>query len=172
MEIFEQNNLFGLRNDDGTVVLPAKFYKDFIESIKALSLQEIVKIKLVDIQYKLRPNGTYIFKDENGKQGLKKYNEENEEVVVECKYDWIYNLQPNDLTKVELNNKYGLINKKGEIVVECIYDYIYVFQPNGLAEVILNGKWGAINKQGEVIVKCKHTWHEDLYKSLDWQKGK
>jgi len=76
MKIFKQNNLFGLKNDDGTVILPAKFFRKFIEKIKDLPLQELIKIKLVDIQYDLQPNGMYVFKDEKDKMGLKNYNGE------------------------------------------------------------------------------------------------
>ena len=159
MKIFEKNNLFGLKNDDGTVILPTKFYKDFIEKAKEFSLQELVKIKFVDIQYKLQPNGTYIFTNKKSKEGLKKYNSE---LVVECKYDWIYDFESNGLAVVGLNNKHGLINERGEVVVKCKYDWIYNFQPNGLVVVELNNKQGFMNEKGKEVAECKYDWINDF----------
>ena len=155
MKIYEQNNLFGLKDDNNTIVLPAKFFKDFIEEIKGFSLQELITIRLVDVQYELQPNGMYIFKDENDKWGLKKYNSE---LIVECKYKFISNFESNGLAVVELNKKQGLINAKGEKVVECKYDCILNFESNGLAVVGLNNKYGFINEKGEVVVECKYSY--------------
>ena len=152
MKIYEQNNLFGLKDDNNTIVLPAKFFKDFIEEIKGFSLQELITIRLVDVQYELQPNGMYIFKDENDKWGLKKYNSE---LIAECKYKFISNFQPNGLACVKLNNKWGLINEKGEEIAECKYDWINDFQSNGLAVVELDKKLDLINEKGEIVVECK-----------------
>ena len=40
------------------------------------------------------------------------------------KYDWIEFFN-NDFDYVKLNNKWGLINKKGKEILECKYDYVY-----------------------------------------------
>ena len=155
MEIFEQNNLFGLKNDDGTVVLPPKFFKDFIEGFKDSPFQEILKIKLVDIQYDLRPNGTYITRLENGFKYLLSLRNYNGESICGF-YDYIYWPKLGWPTKIQTNDKYGLVDEAQKVVlVECKYDSLNEL-PNGLATVRLNKKWGLINKQGEVIVECKY----------------
>ena len=62
------------------------------------------------------------------------------------------------LAPVELDGKWGLINKKGDIIVPYKYDNVSSFYPfsKGLAEIKLNGKVGLINKQGEVVVQPKY----------------
>ena len=52
------------------------------------------------------------------------------------------------LAKVELNGKYGFIDKTGREVIPCKYDFAYGFS-DGLASIELNGKWGCIDKYGK-----------------------
>jgi len=51
------------------------------------------------------------------------------------------------LAAVELNGKYGFIDKKGNLVIQPVYDNAYLF-PEGLALVFLNGKRGYIDTKG------------------------
>ena len=50
--------------------------------------------------------------------------------------------------KVELDGKYGFVNKQGEEVVPCKYDDVGFFS-GGFAKVHLDGKWGKVNTRGE-----------------------
>jgi len=54
------------------------------------------------------------------------------------------------LAGVQINNKWGFINKKGEIIVEPKYDKVFNFE-RGLALVKINGKLGTINKSGKFM---------------------
>ncbi|APA52029.1 hypothetical protein BLD35_02145 [Campylobacter coli] len=58
------------------------------------------------------------------------------------------------LAKVELNRKYGFMDKNGKIVIEPKFDGVGNFS-EGLAAVGLNGKWGFIDKNGEFAIKPK-----------------
>ena len=56
------------------------------------------------------------------------------------------------LALVELNSKYGFINKSGDLVVPCKYDSAHDYK-DGCARVELNSKYGLINNSGEEITK-------------------
>ena len=149
LKIIKKDSFFGLRNDDGTVVLPPKFYKNFVKKVKDLSFQELLKIKLVDIQFNLRPDGTYIYGKHEGELGLKNYNGE---VITKCLYDSIFYPQPNGLAIVILNKKYGIVKAKGETVVKCEYDWIAAFE-HGTAGFRLNFKFGLMDEKGEFVLR-------------------
>ena len=57
------------------------------------------------------------------------------------------------LARVELDGKWGFIDKSGKEVIPCVYDYAWGFS-DGLAVVELNGKWGFIDKAGKQLVPC------------------
>jgi len=69
----------------------------------------------------------------------------NFEWVIEPKYNSVENFREG-FAKVELNGKYGFIDKTGKIVLEAKYDKIGSFR-EGLAKVKLNGKYGLLTKQ-------------------------
>ncbi len=54
------------------------------------------------------------------------------------------------LACVELNNKYGFIDKAGNEVIPIKYDYARSFE-DGISRVELNSKWGFIDKTGREI---------------------
>ena len=61
------------------------------------------------------------------------------------------------LAKVELNGKYGFIDKTGREVIPCKYDFAYGFS-DGLASIELNGKYGYIDKTGREVIPCKYDF--------------
>lgn len=56
------------------------------------------------------------------------------------------------LYPIEVNGKYGYINKSGRIVVKPQYDDAKNFS-EGLALILVNGKWGYINNTGTLTIK-------------------
>lgn len=52
-----------------------------------------------------------------------------------------------DIKSINIDGKYGFVDKDGMQIISCIYDLSGEFY-EGLAKVKLNGKWGYINKQG------------------------
>ncbi|MFH5163641.1 WG repeat-containing protein [Campylobacter coli] len=58
------------------------------------------------------------------------------------------------MAKVELNRKYGFIDKSGKIVIEPKFDGVGNFS-EGLAKVKLNGKYGFIDKSGKIVIEPK-----------------
>ncbi|HEF3474383.1 TPA: WG repeat-containing protein, partial [Campylobacter coli] len=55
---------------------------------------------------------------------------------------------------VELNGKWGFIDKNGEFVIEPKFDGVGNFS-EGLARVELNGKYGFIDKSGKIVIEPK-----------------
>ena len=70
--------------------------------------------------------------------------------LVSCKYDNALDFSEG-LALVQLNNKYGIIDKNGKEICPYKYDYALGFS-EGLAQVRLNEKWGLINYQGIEVV--------------------
>lgn len=71
---------------------------------------------------------------------------------------------------MELNGKYGFLDKTGKIVIPVQYKSVDDFE-KGLAEVRLNGKSGAINKKGQVVIPIKYDVVSSLGEdNLIWVK--
>ncbi len=71
-------------------------------------------------------------------------------LTVKHKYDDINKLGDN-LYKIKVSEKYGLVNKNGEEITSIIYTEIHNFS-EGLAVVEINDKFGFINERGECII--------------------
>ena len=59
------------------------------------------------------------------------------------------------LARVEINKKYGFIDKTSKIVIPCEYEYADDFS-EGLAVVRKDGECGFIDKTGKVVIPCKY----------------
>lgn len=58
------------------------------------------------------------------------------------------------LCAVQVNGKWGYINKTGNVVIPCVYERAYSFRYEGTAGVKQEGKYGLINKCGKILVPC------------------
>ena len=86
------------------------------------------------------------------------------EVVIPFKYDNALNFSEG-LAAVELNGKWGFINKSGKEVIPLKYDSIRSFS-EGFAAVKLSDKWGYINKSGKEVIPLKYDYVENFSKGL------
>lgn len=94
--------------------------------------------------------------------------------VIPCKYDEVWSFSEG-LAVVELDGKWGYIDKTGEEVVPFKYDQVWDFS-DGLALVAVeNGKdeygtqiykYGYIDKTGKEVVPCKYDWAETFSEGL------
>ena len=89
-----------------------------------------------------------IFITENEKYGFK--NPDTNEIVIEPKYDYAEDFV-DGLAAVELNGKYGFIDRAGKVVVPIIYDSIMYFIIRKDLRTKLNGKWCSIDKTNKVV---------------------
>ena len=86
------------------------------------------------------------------------------EVVILFKYDNALNFSEG-LAAVELNGKWGFINKSGKEVIPLKYDSIGSFS-EGFAAVKLSDKWGYINKSGKEVIPLKYDYVKNFSKGL------
>ena len=56
---------------------------------------------------------------------------------------------------VQLDDKWGFIDKSGKEVIPCKYDVIEGFD-EGLARVLRDDKFGFIDKSGKEVIPCKY----------------
>ncbi|KAA6301954.1 MAG: hypothetical protein EZS26_001957 [Candidatus Ordinivivax streblomastigis] len=70
------------------------------------------------------------------------------------KYDNYVDNPAKHFAEVELNGKWGFIDKTGKEVIPCKYDQIHISFSTGYACVVLNGKGGFINSVGEEVIPC------------------
>lgn len=57
------------------------------------------------------------------------------------------------LAAVNIDGKWGFVNKNGEVVIEAKFESAHSFA-NSFAAVGKDGKWGFINTDGEIIIDC------------------
>ena len=91
----------------------------------------------------------------NGKYGFIK----DGVVILQAKYDQVWAFR-DGLAQVELNRKYGYIDKNGNEVIPIKYDSVLWDLGVGVALVELNGKWGYIAPSGKKVtpIKYDHIW--------------
>ena len=65
-----------------------------------------------------------------------------------------YNLIEPEISFVNGEKKYGLVNEKGKWVAEPIFDELGdEFDEHGLLQARIGNKWGCINRRGKWVVK-------------------
>ena len=84
-----------------------------------------------------------------GKCGYK----HNGRVVIPAKFDYACPFSEG-LALVEINGKYGYIDKTGTVVIPAKFDYAWPFS-EGLAMVDINDKDGYIDKTGTMVIPAK-----------------
>lgn len=109
------------------------------------------------------------------KEGLAriKIESEGDSGFIDTKGDWV--IQPilpsfvpsfsEGLTRIEINNKYGFIDKQGNLIIKAQFDNAFGFE-NGLASVNIEGKWGFINKQGNIVIQPQFDYARDFSEGL------
>ena len=126
-ERFYQNDKFGFKDENGNIVIPAKynFAYSFSEGLAMVSV--------------------------NGKWG---FIDKNDNMVIPAKYDGAASFSEG-LAKVSVNDKRGFIDKNNNMVIPAKYDDAWSFS-GGLAKVSVNGKWGFIDKNDNMVILAKY----------------
>lgn len=88
------------------------------------------------------------FKNDDGKYGIKKTD--GKEVVPPI-YENVIIDEASGLVNVQLNNKYGFIDKNGKKVTDIKYDYIATFS-GGLYLVEVDKKYGYLDANGKEVI--------------------
>ena len=85
----------------------------------------------------------------------KKQEEEKQKQEQEAKVKEEQKAKVESLVKVEVNGKFGFVDKTGKEIVPPKYDDIHEFS-EGLAKVQIDGKRGFINTEGKEVVELKY----------------
>ena len=102
------------------------------------------------------------FQKGNGKLGFKLKS--TRETIIPAIYDNVGSLCEG-LAAVELNDKWGFVDKAGEEVISLKYDHVDSFR-EGLAIVKLNGKYGYIDKTGKDVTPLKYDYVDSFREGL------
>ena len=91
--------------------------------------------------------------NQNGRSG---FMNTNLEVEIPCVFDNVLSFSEG-LAAVEINEKFGFIDRSGKLVIAANYEVGYFPRfSEGLVWVKFNGKYGAINKEGAVIIPFEY----------------
>lgn len=104
--------------------------------------------------------GSVRFYDGVAKLGTKVIDTDGNEIVPRGKYNRISDFS-DGLAAVELDNKYGFIDKTGKEVVPPKYDSASDFS-EGLAAVKLGDKYGYVDKTGKEVIPCQYGSAKDF----------
>jgi len=163
----------GLVNIKGEFILDVKLGYEFIgvdnyqdglllvakdNKFGYVDLQNKIKIPLVYEDLEMFINGIAAAK-KNGKYG---FIDLKENVVIGFKFDKVNSFSDvqkdgQEYAGVEVNKKWGFINKKGQFIIPPTYGYARTFD-NGSAEVRNNGKVGKINIAGKIIIPLSYDY--------------
>jgi hypothetical protein len=80
-------------------------------------------------------------------------NKDGIEIIPLNLYDGVY-INYDGSIQVELNGRYGMVDKKGNRIIDIKYDNLIPHQGYYIAK--LNGKWGYIDKNGNILIDFKY----------------
>lgn len=102
------------------------------------------------------------FKDENGKFGFK---DAQGNIIVQPKYDYASKYE-NGLVYVNIDNKYGYVNRQGKEVIPVIYKQVsYTTKNGGMIWVHINDRYGFVDSTNKEIIPIKYQWLDSEFKS-------
>ena len=85
------------------------------------------------------------------------WNSQKRRVDVTMEFDFVGDLDENNLAEVKKDGKYGYVNEKHKVIIPVIYDRIDAFS-EGLAPAMIDNKWGYINTAGKVDIPLIYGW--------------
>lgn len=128
-ELFEENELWGLKDKDGKILL-SPVYDEF---------------------YKFGPQNLAVV-SKSGKFG---YLDTTGKLVIPLTWDDAFDFEYSGFAVVALQGKTGLINAAGKLVTALIYDDLKVLDDGNYYNAKLAEYWGIINPSGEILVEFK-----------------
>lgn len=157
VKIFKEENLFGLQNSSGNVIVKPIYKKMIVLGDSSFIVQKGSKFGLVDYSGNIlvpikythveRVLGKYMKVGRGGKYAL--YDEKGKEIL------------PREFTSIDLlfggmfltckNFKYGIVDFNGRTILENKFDDIYMPKPN-IMRISYNGQWYEIEQiRGETL---------------------
>lgn len=159
VEVFSQDNKFGLKDKSGNVLVEAKYKKLIRLGTSSWIAQKGSKFGIIDsydnvlVQPKFRHVDRYFSK--YAKLGNERdyglYNEKGE-IIIMPQYTRIDPLF-GQMFLTRKNYKYGIVDSEGKEILENDYDDIYMPDPNTLM-IKYDGEWYEVERaaQGEITL--------------------
>ncbi|MCX2450116.1 SEL1-like repeat protein [Pedobacter sp. PLR] len=129
-EIFEENQLWGLKDKEGRVLLNPYFDEFFMFGPQDLAV--------------VSKNGKYGYVDTTGK------------IAIPLTWDDAFDFEESGVAVVVLQEKTGLINTSGTQITGLIYDDLKVIEEGDFYNAKIDGLWGTINTSGKVGIAFEH----------------
>lgn len=142
---FRLGDKLGFVNSDGKIVVPPK-YEDAYPMFNGLS-----RVKYKGLQGYINVKGEEVI--------TPKYLAASDFSKDYFSYD--YGRTETDITRVNLNYKYGFINLEEKVIIPTIYEQTHDFK-EGKVAVRLNNKWGFVDTNNKEIASCKYEDVKDF----------
>ncbi|SHK83065.1 TPR repeat [Chitinophaga jiangningensis] len=126
LEIFMENGLQGLKNEEGNIVLPAEFTEIFEYPIG----EELALV--------LHQSGKYGYVNRAG------------ELVIPCIYEDAYDFA-NGFSHIVTDGKAGVIDERGHATIPAVYDNVHVLK-YGVFAVKKGGEWALMGEQETLLL--------------------
>lgn len=141
--VVEKNDLCGMINTAGKIVIPIKY-----DELDLIEVKDGTDYNYIDL---VRANK----KDKYGIIDL------NNKTLVPFKYDYLDFVESNGLIRAEIEDKCGYINRTGEVIIDFKYEAAVDFC-DGIGLVKKDGKWGGVNSLGEVVIPFIYEAHREV----------
>ncbi len=172
--IVNENNKWGLINQEGKVVIPLEY--DAVSPVMServwvkrgevwqlLDFKTLSQITQIPIKIWGKFNESGVCWVEKWIDDPSKIERAYMDINGQLLSPWYSNATDfkNGFSTFEQNDKWGFVNQKGEVVVSPKFDYVESFSEGKAAFNIFSpeggfGKWGVINQAGEVIVQAEY----------------
>lgn len=83
-------------------------------------------------------------------------------ILIEARYDSVCSFE-REIARVQVNDKWGVIDKKGMLLIPLHYDEIKPFDTD-IFYVRMNDKWGVIDRAGKCVVPCNYIKIDPFYR--------
>lgn len=152
--IFKKNDLYGIMDTNGTVILTPQFtsissFEYGLAKVSKGTKWGIINSKgdvIVQPQFKdigdFSENNIIAVNTDSGWGIINTSGK----TIIEPTFDAVYSFE-NGFMRVRKDNKYGFIDGSGNMISNCIYDIAYNFQ-DGYAVVKKGNSWGLIDTKG------------------------
>jgi len=129
-KIFEENQLWGLKEKDGSILLSPQF----------------------DEFYNFGPHDLAVV-SKNGKYG---YVDTTGRIAIPLTWDDAFDFEDSGFAVVVSKEKNGLINTKSDQVAPLIYDELSALEEGNYFNAKKDGLWGTIDPSGKVVIAFEH----------------
>lgn len=175
LHIFEENSKYGYRDENGTIVIPAKYEeaKDFKENhavVKYSGFFGVINFSdepVIDFAYTSIDEHNLFFEckaiQENEPKEKTFWYNRNGALL----HEGLANVLSEEFLCISNGKKYGVIDKDGNRIINCLYESILL--TNELFVVLRDDKLGLYDLNGSIILDAFCNSIESVIIENDWR---